>query len=224
MKQMTARGGISMSGDTADQAALRQSLMTNLKSESAQKIDFWCNGIHVDAGGFNLVYGGLITRLANVAIDPTLPPDLLMYGDTSNTFYFPRADFGNPRSSTVAERALTIHESVHAMVDLSFQSAVDWGRDSSPKADRYRPALQKLQEEAVGYVAQALFYVNELGIQDSVSDNLEFAMAIRVANRIAGNDGAHVTGDEVKNLQDAIAADPHYQEELKRSYWSEANG
>jgi hypothetical protein len=37
-----------MSADTTEQAYLRQSIMTNLKSDMAKKIDFWCNGIHVD--------------------------------------------------------------------------------------------------------------------------------------------------------------------------------
>ena len=39
--------------DDAAEAALRHALVTNLMSASAQKIDFWRNGIHVDGGGLH---------------------------------------------------------------------------------------------------------------------------------------------------------------------------
>jgi hypothetical protein len=213
-----------MSDDTAEQAYLRHSILTNLKSKAAQKIDFWCNGIHVDGGGFYAVYTSLITDLLHVSVNRELAAKKIgQYSDATNTFYFARANFGD-RDSTVAEKALTIHESVHAMIDISFNSPEGWGADVSsghPSRDstRYHPNLMTLQEEAVAYVAQALFIVNAIGHMDYQEPELIFAM--RIADRIKDDDGATVTDKEASDLLNAIGSDPQYQ---NVPFWSQASG
>jgi hypothetical protein len=198
--------------------------LTNLKSPAAQKIDFWCNGIHVDGGGFYAVITSLITDLLHVSVDHTLAgKHIAKYSDTDNTFYFGTAHYGD-HNSTVLEKALTIHESVHAMVDISFNSPEGWVADVSsghPSRDafRYHPALMTLQEEAAAYVAQALFIANATGHWDFQDPYLILAM--RIADRIQGKDGAAVTDKEASDLVNAIGSDPLYQNE---PIWSQASG
>jgi hypothetical protein len=194
-----------------------------LVSDAAQKIDFWCNGIHVDGAGLYSVYKALLVNYMHVAIDHTMDPGMAQYSAADNTFYFAKTAFGN-RDSTVAEKALTIHESVHAMIDLAFSKTEDWfvqmgtGGDS-PALTRYHPLLTFMQDEAVAYVAQALFIVNAIGRQDYQEAVLILAM--RIADRIKDNDGATVTDTEAADLQNAISQDPHYRHKL---FWSQANG
>jgi hypothetical protein len=212
--------------DTAEQAYLRHSILANLKSPAAQKIDFWCNGIHVDGGGFYAVCTSLITDLLHVAVDRRLAAeDIAKYFYNENTFYFPRANFGD-RDSAVLEKALTIHESVHAMVDISFNSVEGWAADLAsgrPSLDafRYRPFLKTLEEEAVGYVAQALFIVNAIGHYDFRNPVPQLILAMRIADRIKDNNGATVTDKEASDLANAIGFDPLYQH---LPIWSQANG
>jgi hypothetical protein len=215
-----------LSNDTAEQAHLRHSILANLKSPAAQKIDFWCNGIHVDGGGFYAVYTSLVTDLLHVSVDRRLAArDIAKYSDSDNTFYFARANYGD-RDGPVLEKALTIHESVHAMVDISFNSVEGWAADlasgrPSPDAFGYRPFLMVLQEEAVAYVAQALFIVNAIGRYDFPNPLPQLILAMRIADRIKDNNGATVTDKETSDLVNAIGFDPLYK---NAPVWSQANG
>jgi hypothetical protein len=101
-----------------------------------------------------------------------------------------------------------IHESVHAMVDIAFESASAWGNDNSARADRYRPALKMLEEDEAAYIAQALFLLYEDIPDDVVSPVAE---ALPIAGRIKGQDGAHVTDEEQASLKAAIIANPFYK-------------
>jgi hypothetical protein len=211
-----------MSGDNAEQAYIRHSILLALKSNLAQQIDFWCNWIHVDGAGFLSVHQALLIDYMHVAVDHTLDHDMMQYSSADKTFYVPRSNFGNP-DSLVAEKALMIHESVHALVDWSFRPPAAYltditSDDPSLASTRYHPGLKLVEEEAAAYVAQALHLINYY--DDGGPGNIpEFQIALPIARRIKGTPGARVTDVESALLQGVIAADPRYQKELAR-VWS----
>jgi hypothetical protein len=220
------KGGI-MSGDTAEQAHMRHSIMTNLKSGMARKIDFWCNGIHVDGAGFMSVYQALAMDYFHVQASPALANNQCVYWPRKNTYYLPNANYGD-FDSPIGQKSLTIHESVHALIDWSFKTPVDYVKDitsgdPSLASTRYQPGLKMVEEEAVACIAQALFRLNYYDDGSGAGAFPAFNIALAIARRIKGDDGASVTDSEAGQLQGAIAADPRYQQELAR-IWSAADG
>jgi hypothetical protein len=210
---------VSVSGDTADEAFLRFSLLSYLRSDSAQKIDFWCNGIHVDAAGLMSVYNALVSGKVHVKVDSTLPADLAKYWAPRNTFFFGSADYGY----TALGRGLMIHESIHAMTDIAFEPASVWGKDDSARADRYRPALKMLEEEVICYVTQGLYLLYENADVSAVRVPVVLE-GLRIARQIKDQDGAVVSDLMQPALQAAIIADPMYRDELRDNYWTIADG
>jgi hypothetical protein len=207
-------GGIVMTvfTDTVEQAHLRFSLLKNLKSELAQKIDFWCNGIHVDGAGFMAVYYLLASDVLDVKIDDTMDHNLAVYSPLEKSFIFPNANFGD-LDGRVGERALTIHESVHAMIHISAYAPMVIDDQPNITLTRYHMGLTTMEDEAVAYVAQAL-YLTYYWREARPGDNPIIDMALRIAGRIMNDDGATVSDLESSQLQTAIAADPHYAHKL----------
>jgi hypothetical protein len=207
----------SISSDNAGEARLRFMLVHWLSSNSAQKIDFWCNGIHVDGAGLMTVYEALLHDKVHVKIDPHFGRNKAAYRPSANTFFFGSADYGD----SILEHGLMIHESVHAMVDIAFEDPSAWADDDSARHDRYRPALMMREEEEAAYIAQALFILYEDVYYEVVG---EVAEAVRIARLIKGKDEATVTDEMQASLKAAILADPDYQEEFRKTYWTLADG
>jgi hypothetical protein len=194
-------------------------LLTYLRSDWAQKIDFWCNGIHVNGAGFMTVYEALASGALHVKVYPNQSTNIARYRAQTNTFYFASADYG----LTSGERALMIHESIHAMTDIAFELPSVWGNDDSARAERYRPALKMLEEEVVCYITQALYILYETGSSANIFGSVQLK-ALDLATKIKDDDGATVTDEMQAQLKAAILASPEYEEELRLHYWSQADG
>jgi hypothetical protein len=173
------------------------------------------------------VHQALVIEYLHVQVNHTLPQNQCVYAPRMNTYYMPSAHYGD-LDSPIGQKAVTIHESVHALIDWSFKAPVPYVLDitsGSPSlaSTRYRPGLKMFEEEAVAYVAQALFRLNYFDDGSGAASFPAFNIALTIARRIKGDNGASVTDSEAGQLQGALAADPRYQHEFAR-IWSAADG
>jgi hypothetical protein len=161
--------------------------------EATRKIDFSCGGIHVSASELQGVYWALNAYQISIEIHPRQKHDLAFYSYETDTFLFSRADFG---ASDRKEKALTVHECVHAMLDML--------------RIRY---IRMSGGEAVAYVTQALF-IKYAGTDIPDDDDVILVAARDVARTISDRPGATVSLEDEMALEKVIKNDPDYNRNI----------
>jgi hypothetical protein len=206
--------------DSPAQGFLRHSLLSVLMMDAAGQLDFWCNGVHVSGAGLKTVYWALMTHQLGVAINQTLRPDLAMYMPDFDTFVFQRYDFG-AMNSTIDEKGLLVHESIHAMVDVAHMST----RNADLRNTDLAPwtLVTTSASEVVAYIAQSMFYLNFTGSQLS-TDRPIHIIAGRIAAKLKDQPGAFVSADDAQNLEAVILDNGDYHERLLTNNILVANG
>lgn len=182
-------------------ADLLQTVMGVLTSPSAKRIDFHLGLIHVDAIGLAAVKSLVsVSAVGGVRIDIVkyLPKGVAaQYDNATNTLQFTRKDYG----ATAGERAVILHECVHALHD------VYGGGYYHPRGgSRFMTASEN---EAAAYVAGCLYHLYETG-KTLKGDSTIFYHAAEIAKRIMHQRGAYVTTDEATNLRSVIVDDGTY--------------
>jgi len=118
-----------------------------LKSTSVQRIDFTLAGIRVDASGFQLVASSVFNGIAGLGIGVEVVElrkgMAAAYDPDRRVIKFPRADYG----LNLDDRAVIVHECVHAMNDLRAHIVYT---PNGPKFPRV------LEDEATAYLAKSL--------------------------------------------------------------------
>jgi hypothetical protein len=201
----------------ADEDVLRHRVTTILLSDATRKINFFVGPIHVEYGGFSAVFFALWSKSRGgdgIDIEIGDVPDgaAAVYDSDDDAYRFRNAAFG----MTDAQRAVILHESVHAMRDI-------WG--STITTANGDVSTTYTLDEAAAYVAEALFriYENTAGGTDT-SEPLR-VKADLVAQSIMNTPGAVVSDTDVSSLQDLVAANPVYRRRgISRSTSSGANG
>jgi hypothetical protein len=195
---------------TPAQQYLRQSLTSVLMLDAARNLDFWCNGVHVSGAGLGTVYWALMSHELGVLVDPTLPPRLARYMPLRDTFVFQSYNYGD-RDSMVANKALIVHESIHAMIDVAHVASTAAG----VRNPEFAPwtLMTTSASEAVAYMAQTMFMINALGSLGSTAQPI-FIIAGRIAEKIKDEPGAMISADDSALLEKTILDDPDYHDRL----------
>ena len=169
---------------------LRNTLKKNLMDPAIGKIDFSCCGIHVSASELQSVYWALNAYQLSIEIHRSQPRDYAFYYYQTDTFKFQRSDFG---STDRKEKALTVHECIHAMLDLL---RLRFFRTSAG--------------ETVAYLTQALF-IKYSGAEIPDDDDPILVAAREVAKTMWDRPGATVDATALENV---IKNDPDYKKEI----------
>jgi hypothetical protein len=184
---------------------LRHNLYNSLMSPAARQIDFWVQSIHVDACAFLVVFVNLLAGSIDIAIE-RLPgrQTNAIYSRERNAFLFRQYDYGD----VVDQKAVMIHESVHAFTDIR---SMVWST--------------YFVDEVAGYIAEMLFLRYSLGksVKQSIAElnarpetttmTLEphEAAAADIADTIAGKQGAFVSSRDIDRLTALIHNHPDYR-------------
>jgi hypothetical protein len=190
----------------ANTALLQQNLYGALLSPAAKRIDFWVETIHVDASAFIEVFTNVFYGKIDIAIeDIDGQATNAVYNRKRDTFIFRAYDFG----ATPDQKAVMIHESVHAFTDIR---KMWWNK--------------YFIDEVAGNIAEALFFqyltgkstkqfVSELARQrgnPSLKLEPHEEIASDIAGTIAARPGAVVSFNDIKRLATAIHDHPDYQD------------
>jgi hypothetical protein len=169
---------------------LRNTLKTNLMDPATGEINFSCCGIHVSASELQSVYWALNAYQLNIEIHRSQRSGYAFYSYQTDTFKFQSSDFG---STDRKEKALMVHECVHAMLDLL---RLRFFRTSAG--------------ETVGYVTQALF-IKYAGAEIPDDDYPILVAAREVAKTIWDRPGATADATALENV---IRNHPDYKKEI----------
>lgn len=191
----------------SDDAHLRMIVMGILLSKPAAQIDFTLGSIHVDANGFASVVGAMFTKqcgFPGIGIDVGgVPPDAAAaYDEAEDVFNFPNATFGTAPN----ERIYIIHESVHAMHDISIGTlCVPGGRGCI--------FTTRSENEAAAYVAGALFSLYDTGVVPAgiPASGEHWVKAFEIAKSIKNVKGAVVDSADALSLRTLIVSRKAYE-------------
>jgi hypothetical protein len=163
-----------------------------LSDSHCSAIDFHIAGLHVDGTGLSAVASCI--RSGHIALCPR--DDL----DTAGRYRFSRDEL--QVQSDVADdlddvnnRALIVHEAVHALTDMR------------------RVAMSDLQSESVGYITQALYKLlarNGRRWRSSVAIHTA-ALGVVVAKGLNGRRGVRVEFDDYSSVRRAISQHQNYR-------------
>jgi hypothetical protein len=175
-----------------------------LVSDAAVKIDFYVGPIHVDFPGFASVLVRIGAKeLGNPGIGfefGNVPPGAAAaYDNDDDVFRFPDTNYGG----TPAQRAVIIHESVHAMRDI-------WGATIDTPSGPMETT--DTMDEAAAYIAESLFrlYEKTPGKGEWLTDGLR-VKADAIAKSIMDRKGAVVSDHDVDTMQDLVASNRVYR-------------
>ena len=194
--------------------ALRALIGSIVMSDATQKLDFYFDKMHVDGSGLSYVALALLSKPRgahglSIAIGGLPPLAGATYDPETNTFRFPRANYGIDSF----ERMAILHESIHAWRD-------SMGPTVRTTSGRVR--TRDVSEEAAAYLAGALFFIYDSG-PVSASDTTPtwaqgiFDNALSLALQIAGQSnpkGCNVNNFNpvgVNALKEKIRKDPAYR-------------
>ena len=175
----------------------RERVREVLRLATSAKIDFHCQGVHINGALFNSVenaVGNLRVSgsdpVVNVIVDPGMTR-------SAGAMYSPARNAIMVRDNAllqIYDEVSIVHESVHCAFDI--QRRVNW---------------RWFGQEAVAYIAGAIYAMNKrVPMQTIVSWNAEHAAAFEIANRLAF--GGTVTWEQylpLRNLLLANANDPN---------------
>jgi hypothetical protein len=195
--------------------ALRSTIGQILMSNAAQKIDFYLDNIHVNGSGFSYVALALVSKPSatsglSITIGKMNPHAAATYDPLTNTYRFPRANYGG----TPFERMTILHESVHALRD-SMGRTIPTGTG--------RAVTRAVSDEAAALVAGALFFILDAGptsasdttptwAQSSVFSNaMSLALQILQDSKPLGCDVKKVNSVGLDAIKDAILNSPTYR-------------
>ena len=167
-----------------------------LRSAAVQKISFVAEAVRVTPQGYQQVADALADGTIAISERATLPHDFSAgYVPARNLLLIkPTLDLANVRV-----RALVVHEMTHAQIDL-MRLPVSRG-------------LHRTEGEGVAYIAQALYIFNFDGDTHNTPNTLRFfrvAEAIRQKISASARSPAVVSGDDMRELRNAVGQDPHY--------------
>lgn len=132
----------------APEVSLRERLISVLSSPAVQKINFRLANYQISWFSFLTVIGLLRTTAIQIVIDTAMDPDDdAEYGPREDAFFFSQGMYG----LSLEEKAVMVHESVHAWIDYL-------GNGAHHRA---------VDNEAAAYVAEALYYLH---MKQSVPD------------------------------------------------------
>jgi hypothetical protein len=171
-----------------------QRAITELLSDShCQAIDFHIAGLHVDGAGLSAV--ARCIQSGHIALCPR--DDL----STPGRYRFSRdelhvqSEVADDLDDDVNNRALIVHEAVHALTDMR------------------RVAMSDLQSESVGFITQALYKLlarNGRRWRSRVTIHTA-ALDLVVAKRLNARRGVRVQFDDYSSVRRAISEHPHYR-------------
>lgn len=197
---------------------LREFVQTLLTHPETQKIHFRHDGHEFHGFAFAAIAQALSPksgRMGHIKVGAaTMPANVGAYYDTSHdalVFPEPIANFG----LTQFDRAVIIHECVHALYDARGYK--------SPRGGAFiRPAVGSLgiRNEASAYIAEALYDINwQMAGANTKPTRPSFAQppgrphteGWTIAERIYQTPGATVTAQDAEPLYAAITASPTYK-------------
>jgi len=191
----------------SDEDHLRMMVTGILLSKPAAQIDFTLGSIHVDATGLASVVGAMYTKqwgLPGIGIKiGGVPPDAAAaYDEQEDVFNFPNSTFG----AATNERIYIVHESVHAMHDISIGSlCVPGGRGCI--------FTTRSENEATAYVAGALFSLYDTGLVPAgvPASGDHWVKAFDIAQSIKNVKGAVVAPADALSLRTLIVGRKAYE-------------
>jgi hypothetical protein len=187
-----------------------------LASKSAQKIDFELEGTHFVGSQLTRVAAAILTRRIGIGFGRTMTKGAAAeYDPINNVFRFPGAQTKSNFAMTTEERAMILHECVHAWCDVSVPTV----GTAMHLVSIVRGPMTKLTSEALAYVAMCLYYIYDLTDAGNdpakstwAADEELYGTAFGIANKIKNKPGAVVHKDDVLNLKVEIMNDPRYSD------------
>jgi hypothetical protein len=167
-----------------------------LKGVDVQKISFIGEAVSITPQGYMQVADALADGTIRIVERTTLPHDFSAgYVPKHNLLLIkPGLDL-----TTVRVRGLIVHEMTHAQIDL-MGLPVSRG-------------LHRTEGEGLSYIAQVLYIFNSDGDTRNTPNNFRFfrvAEAIRQKITASRRSPYIVSGDDMRELRNAVGQDPHY--------------
>jgi predicted ribosomally synthesized peptide with SipW-like signal peptide len=192
-------------------AALRERFAQILTGGQCARIAFHYGNVHIRGGGYCVIGMSLGTapahphgrgehRRMSVRVARLREHHGAEYRSRTNEIVVPRADYGVP----LTERMAIVHEATHAVLDY------------------YRTRLSAVDEEAVAYIACAMYIAMENRDYPAVSEvgriSMEIARGLTGATATLASWTDTVTQEQQDRLTQAIRESPAYAHIRRRPH------
>jgi hypothetical protein len=184
--------------------SLKQNLISALTSEPVRWVNFEYKNWWIGPQAFYILAGHVYSGIVNTKIDRSITGRMAFYDQFSNTVIASDPSFGDTYWD---EKALLIHESAHAILDVIYA-----GRNSSG----VKQTMTVADHEAIGYLAGAFYLVaaNAAGMSQVAPEREALKLArSKLSNRPpwTGTLVFRFTAQELQPLRSAIINSPLYR-------------